>query len=129
MMATPGASDDAALSRTTPRKTEPPSDVEALRADIEHTRTELGETIQALAARADVKARLQETADDAKARVREGLHTAALEAKTAAAEAPKKAQVLAERTGQAVRRNPVPFAVAAAGAVLVVLFIRWRRNR
>jgi ElaB/YqjD/DUF883 family membrane-anchored ribosome-binding protein len=128
MTATPGASDGAALSRTTPGESRPPSDVEALRADIAHTRAELGETVQALAAKADVKARLHETADEAKARVRVGLHNAAAEARTAAVEAPEKAQELAARTGEAVRRNPVPLAALAAGALLVVLFIRWRRH-
>src|SRR5262249_38095636 len=51
-------------------------DVEALRREIAHTRAELGETMQALAAKADVKARLQETADEARARVRERLQNA-----------------------------------------------------
>ncbi len=94
-------------------------DVEALRREIAHTRAELGETIQALAAKADVKARLQETADEARARVRERLQSAV----------PKQAQDLAVRTGRAMRRNPVPVAAAAGVAVLMVLFIRWRRNR
>jgi ElaB/YqjD/DUF883 family membrane-anchored ribosome-binding protein len=94
-------------------------DVEALRREIAHTRAELGETMQALAAKADVKARLQETADEARARVRERLQSVV----------PKQAQDLAVRTGRAVRRNPVPVAAAAGAAVLVVLFIRWRRNR
>jgi ElaB/YqjD/DUF883 family membrane-anchored ribosome-binding protein len=122
MTATPGAADGAALSRQVPDGTPSPDGVEALRADIAQTRAQLGETVQALAAKADVKARLQETADEAKARVREGLHNAA-------AEAPEKAQVLAARTGRAVRRNPVPLVVVAGAAVLVVLFIRWRRRR
>jgi ElaB/YqjD/DUF883 family membrane-anchored ribosome-binding protein len=103
--------------------------VDELRADIEHTRAELGETVQALAARVDVKARLQETADEARARVREGLQNAAGEARTAAAEAPERAQELASRTGRAVRRNPVPFVVVVGAAALIVLFLRRRRNR
>src|SRR5262249_6405448 len=94
-------------------------DVEALRREIAHTRAELGETMQALAAKADVKARLQETADEARARVRERLQSAV----------PKQAQDWAVRPGGAVRRIPVPGATAAGVAVLVVLFIRWRRNR
>jgi hypothetical protein len=42
----------------------------ALRAEIEQTRAALGETVSALAAKADVKARAQEKADEVRARMR-----------------------------------------------------------
>ncbi|NJC70443.1 DUF3618 domain-containing protein [Planosporangium thailandense] len=130
MTTTPGASDGSAGSRAIrPEQYAPPADVDELRADIAHTRAELGETVQALAAKVDVKARLQETRQEAKARVREGLQNAAEEARLAAVEAPERAQELATRTGRAVRRNPVPFVVAAGAAALIVLFVRWRRSR
>jgi ElaB/YqjD/DUF883 family membrane-anchored ribosome-binding protein len=129
MTTTPGASDGPAPPRTEPGHPKPPNDVDELRADIAHTRAELGETVQALAAKADVKARLQETKDEARARVREGLQSAAEEARMAAIEAPERAQELASRTSRAVRRNPVPFIVAAGAAALIVLFVRWRRGR
>jgi cobalamin biosynthesis Mg chelatase CobN len=45
-------------------------DVEALREEIRQTRAELGETVQALAAKADVKARAKEQVEQAKARVK-----------------------------------------------------------
>ena len=45
-------------------------DVEALRAEIKQTRTELGETVQALAAKADVKARAKEQVEQTKQKVR-----------------------------------------------------------
>jgi ElaB/YqjD/DUF883 family membrane-anchored ribosome-binding protein len=123
--ATGGGADGAAVSKAVQGNSKRSTDVEALRRDIALTRAELGETVQALAAKADVRARLQETADDAKARVRERLQYATVEARSA----PERAQVLAVRTGQAVRRNPAPFAVAAGAVALVVLFIRWRRRR
>jgi ElaB/YqjD/DUF883 family membrane-anchored ribosome-binding protein len=110
-MTTPGARDGAEVSHNGP------ADVDELRADIAQTRAELGETVQALAAKVDVKARLQETADGAKARLREGL-----------VEAPERAQHLATRTGAAVRRNPVPYLVAAGAAALIVLLVQWRRS-
>ena len=47
-------------------------DVQMLREDIKQTRAELGETVQALAARADVKARAKEQVEQTKQRVREG---------------------------------------------------------
>jgi len=130
MTATPGASDGAAVTGTVvQRQQKPPANVEELRADIAQTRAELGETVQALAARADVKARLHESADEAKARVREKLHDAAIEARLAASEAPQRAQQLAVRAGRAVRNNPMPLAVAAAAVGLLVLFAGWRRRR
>jgi ElaB/YqjD/DUF883 family membrane-anchored ribosome-binding protein len=124
-----GAADGTAVSKAAHGNSKRPTDVETLRQEIAQTRAELGETVQALAAKADVKARLQETADDAKARVREGLQNAAVEAKSAAAAAPERAQAMAVRTGRAIRSNPVPFVVAAGAVALVVLFIRWRRSR
>lgn len=129
MTATPGASDGAALARTQAGNHKPATDVEQLRAEIAQTRAELGETVQALAARADVKARLQESADEAKARVRVGLHTAAVEAKTAAAQAPQRARRVAARARDAVRRDPRPAALAAGLVVLLVLFARWKKSR
>jgi hypothetical protein len=104
-------------------------DAADLRADIEQTRAALGETVQALAAKVDVKARLQETADDARARVRDGLHNAAVDARTAAADAPRRARQLATRAGTAARNNPVGLAVVAGSIVAVALLVRWRRNR
>ncbi len=46
-------------------------DTEALRREIARTRAELGETVQALAAKADVKARAREQVEQTKQRVRE----------------------------------------------------------
>ncbi|MDT4989261.1 MAG: hypothetical protein QOI74_3355 [Micromonosporaceae bacterium] len=104
-------------------------DAPDLRADIEQTRAALGETVQALAAKVDVKARLQETADDARARVRDGLRTAAVQARSAAADAPRRTRQLAIRAGAAARDNPVPLAVVAGSVAALALFVRWRRNR
>ncbi|MEV6349447.1 DUF3618 domain-containing protein [Actinoplanes sp. NPDC051851] len=44
-------------------------DLVALRAEIQRTRADLGETVQALAARADVKARAREQVEHARQRV------------------------------------------------------------
>jgi hypothetical protein len=133
MTATPGAAGGAAGSKAAQGNSKRSTDVETLRREIAQTRAELGETVQALAAKADVKARLQETADDAKARVREGLQNAAVEARSALSgattAAPAKAQALAVRTGRTVRSNPVPFVAAIGAVALVVLFVRWRRSR
>ncbi len=42
----------------------PPDDIEALAEEIEQTRESLGETVEALAAKADIKARVQDKVTD-----------------------------------------------------------------
>jgi hypothetical protein len=71
-----------------------------LRAEIAQTRAELGETVEALAAKTDVKAR-----------------TAALKARAADAV-----------RGPAVRRSVAPAAAAAALATGVLLVVRGRKR-
>lgn len=78
---------------------------EALRAEILQTRAELGRTVEALAAKANVKARVRETADEAKVRVRESVRDAG------------------RRAGQ-----PVPLIVVAAGVAALVVFVVLRRR-
>jgi Tfp pilus assembly protein FimV len=82
-------------------------DLEALRAEIRQTRAELGETVQALAAKTDVKARAREELDQAKAKARVRLHDA----------------------GEQVKANPLPLiAVVGAGLALVGIIIVVRRG-
>jgi hypothetical protein len=94
----------------------------SIRQDIEATREELGETVEALAAKTDVtgqakrklgetRAAVSEKADDVFGKAREATPDTA---------AGMFAQVLG-----AVRRNPVPF---VAGALLVGLLIGRRTS-
>ncbi len=53
-----------------------PTEPDELRRDIEQTRAELGETIEALAAKADVKARAHEAVEEARERVQSAAHNA-----------------------------------------------------
>jgi cobalamin biosynthesis Mg chelatase CobN len=124
-------------------------DVRALRAEIAKTRADLGETVQALAAKADVKARAKEQVEQTKAKVKaqaagagEKVRDAALiatdrvrhvaaqasaSARGAAADAGGKAQGATYQ----VRRNPIPLAAVLAGVVAVVgviLIVRGRRR-
>jgi ElaB/YqjD/DUF883 family membrane-anchored ribosome-binding protein len=78
---------------------ETPSDPDELREEIAATREDLGETVQALADKANVKARAREMVKERK----------------------QQAGHAAEHGVQAVRRRPLPFAVVAA--LLVGLFI------
>ncbi|MFI5937194.1 DUF3618 domain-containing protein [Actinoplanes sp. NPDC051494] len=133
-------------------------DVEALREDIKQTRAELGETVQALAAKADVKARAKEQVEvtkakakaqvlDATEKVREVATSAAATASSAAATASGKVRAatsvagdkvrdsgtldIAQDARDQVRRNPIPFtAIVAAGLALagVILIVRGRRR-
>ena len=76
-------------------------DTELLREEIRRTRAELGDTVQALAAKVDVKARVRASA----------AHTR-------------------ERAGAAVRGDPVPWAalVAGAAAAIILLMVIQRRR-
>jgi cobalamin biosynthesis Mg chelatase CobN len=66
--------------------------VDELRAEIQQTRSELGETVQALAAKADVKARAKDQVELTKQKV-----------KAQAAEAGEKVRVAAVAAGDKVR--------------------------
>jgi hypothetical protein len=100
-----------------------PREPEEIQQDIEATREQMGDTVQALAAKTDVKARAKEKVADVKesvsARADDALHrvkeTAPDSAVSAAAELPEKA-----------RQNPVP--VAAVGA-FVAGFLAGRISR
>ncbi|MFI5496169.1 DUF3618 domain-containing protein [Actinoplanes sp. NPDC051859] len=133
-------------------------DVDALRADIKQTRAELGETVQALAAKADVKARAKEQVEITKAKAKAQVHEATEKvrdaAATAAAVASDKVRSATAQAGDKVapaidkvretgaidkayeardqvQRNPIPLAaVLAAGVALVgvILIVRGRRR-
>jgi len=93
-------------------------DPAAIRADIERTRAELGDTVEALAAKTDVKARAQDAAHAAKVRVQDSV------AETAHAVADEAKQVR-----QVIARRPVPAAAVAgaAAAVTALLVLLGRR--
>lgn len=85
----------------------PDAGIDELQADIERTRRELGDTVSALAEKADVKGRVQDKA---------------VETREAAIQ---KAQVVQE----AVKRNPaIDIGVLVAIAIGITIWAR-RRNR
>lgn len=93
---------------TTPDQNGPsaPTDREAIEADIAATRADLGETVDALSRKLDVKSRVRTKAADTTSRVR---------AKAA------------DTTGR-VRREPVVPAAVLAGALLALALVVWRRR-
>lgn len=106
---------------------EPAAEYDGLRQEIEQTRAELGETVEALAAKADVKTRAQQMADDARSRVREtatetvekALHTA-----TNGLDAAKKAT----RTAKMMLNRPRVWVFAALAGIGVVSAVIARRR-
>ncbi len=126
----------------------PKPSVEELRADIKQTRAELGETVQALAAKADVKARAKEQVEHTKQRVLAQAAEAGVKVREAAAGATGRVRTAAAQTAEKVRDNehvptsgtemrdrvrnaPVPLSLVFAGVVAVVgviLIVRGRRG-
>lgn len=89
------------------------SDPEQLRQEIEATREQMGDTVEALAAKADVKARAQEKVQETKETVAEKIQ----EAKERVTQAsPETARTAAYDASTRAKQNPIP--TAAAGAFL-----------
>ncbi len=97
-----------------PESADRPTDPEVLRAQIDETRAELGDTVEALAGKADVKGQIKETVEDKKEQVRERQDQASAEIK---------------KVGERAKDNPAPFAAAGAVALLVIVLLRRRGRR
>ncbi|MEV0127232.1 DUF3618 domain-containing protein [Dactylosporangium sp. NPDC050688] len=112
-----------------------PTDPEALRQEIARTRAGLGETVEALAARADVKARAQEAVSTsvtaAKLRMREGVEQVAVNAAYAGRELrihPRKAlERSLQRMVHSARERPAPW-VVASGLLVLMALIGYRKG-
>jgi Protein of unknown function (DUF3618) len=114
--------DDHGTGRTTvtvaPAAPRPPASAAELRAEIERTRTELGETFAALAGKTDVKGRARHKAAGMARRVRD--KPAAIVAQVRET-SPASATAAAGRARDGVRRHPVPVtAIAALAAGLAI---------
>jgi uncharacterized protein DUF3618 len=124
---------------TTGAEPERPLSVDEARADIAQQREELGETVAALAHRADVKARYREGRDRAVDRTEAVARqaVAAVEARWPAGVAAVRRTVAAAEDrwpegAAAVRRSPETAAAVAAGTLLLALLVirgASRRNR
>jgi ElaB/YqjD/DUF883 family membrane-anchored ribosome-binding protein len=88
-------------------------DPEQLQREIEETRGELGDTVEALAAKADVKAQAKQKADETKASVIGKKDELLGKAKHAS---PDSASAAASQASQTARENPVPLAAIGAFA-------------
>ncbi len=102
---------------------------EQLRDDIERTRQNLGDTVAALAAKADVKARARQTAGTAKAWMRDKASNGPQIARQRARHMTEIAPHRAAEAGRVVRRHPVPAALAVCAAVALLIMGLRRRYR
>jgi hypothetical protein len=107
-----------------------PTDREELRTEIAQTRSDLGETVEALAGKADVKARAKHAAGEAAVHAKQKL-SAATDRAAQAADAVAETAVSAKDQLPPQARRPLPWAVLGAAAVvagLVVVLVRrgWR---
>jgi hypothetical protein len=136
------------MSETRPADVGAGAPAEVLREDIAQTRQDLGETVEALAAKADVKARAKDAARQTTAVVRERTQTTAEAARArgrhaaaVARERGQKTAIVAKergrdtagRAGASVRRRPGVWAAVGAGALAVtaglVGVVAWRRRQ
>jgi hypothetical protein len=85
------------------------NDPQQIQREIEQTRAQLGETVEALAAKTDPKARAREKAEDVKASVREKKEQVFDRAKQASPAGTSEAAAQVARTA---RQNPLPIGAA-----------------
>ncbi len=118
-----------------------PDTLAAARAEVERTREELGETVEALAYKADVKARAKDKAGEVKAKAAETVEQVKAKAGETVDEVKAKAEEVraeaddvvvqakgnAESAGDRVRRLP-PAVLAAVALGLVALVVVLRRR-
>jgi uncharacterized protein DUF3618 len=112
-----------------------PTDPEQLREEIARTRAELGQTVESLAAKTDVKARAKDAVAAAGDRVREKVSTVADRAtqkagvvkEQAAGAVAKSTSAVKQKVSQGDRplpvRRPLPLAAIGAAAVLIGLVV------
>jgi ElaB/YqjD/DUF883 family membrane-anchored ribosome-binding protein len=107
-----------------------PDDQHELEKEIEQTRERLGETVEALAAKVDVKAQAQEKLGQLTARLK-GKATEATRQLRLQDKA-NQAKQQATQAGQQIRKRPIPAAatVGVIGALVLyfTLIRRWTRR-
>jgi ElaB/YqjD/DUF883 family membrane-anchored ribosome-binding protein len=118
--------------------TDEPEELAAVRAEVERTREELGNTVEALAYKADVKARAHDKVEEIKTQAVQKVDEVKAKAAGTAEQVKHRAEDTAEHArataqdtvGQAqarVRKVP-PIAIAGGAVGLALLVILWRRR-
>jgi serine/threonine protein kinase HipA of HipAB toxin-antitoxin module len=116
------------MSKDTAGGGTPPQSADALTADIERTRQELGETVEALVAKADVKTRAQDRAAEVAGSLRGKARTAIGRAREGARGVKEKAAGHGPVT-QAMRGGRVYSVAAVTGTALLLAWLTVRRRR
>lgn len=99
---------------------EQPQTVEEARERIEQDRAALEETVESLAAKADVTGRAKTKVSEVKDATQARAHDVA--------EAAKEKTPAPDQVAAATRENPQYVALAAGGIALVVALVIWRRR-
>lgn len=110
------------MTQSSPRP--PAGEQEQILADIERTRNDLGRSVQALAAKVDVPARMKDKAGQAREQLGGTLATLRGTARAKAPEVPGKVGTAVQKAG----RRPKAIA-AVAGVCAVAGLMIWRRRR
>jgi hypothetical protein len=98
-------------------------DANQLREEIERTREHLGETVEQLAAKVDVKGRAQAKATELAGQVSRQAKSTVAQGRVQAAQARKQG-------AKAARTHRVQLSAAAAGVLLAAIaFTIWRRSK
>jgi hypothetical protein len=105
----------------------PPDDPDQLKTEIEQTRQQLGDTVDQLAAKADVKARAQAKVADSKAKVAAtagGTGREQLQRRT-----PDPVKRAVGQGAESARRYRTQLAIATGAVVVGILVVRWWKRR
>jgi len=105
-----------------PEDTQETRSPEEIRADIDKTREEVGDTVESLTAKTDVKAQARDRIDEIKGNVRAKAGEAKAKAQSAT---PESAQQGGQQLVAKVRENPAPVVL---GAAVLVAFLLGRRT-
>jgi len=108
----------------TPPQTGEERTPEEIRREIDQTREELGDTVEALAAKTDVKAQVKGRVDEIKSDAGQRKDELVSKAKEAV---PESAGAGAQQVAETVKSRPVPF--SAAGAFAAGLLVGWVLRR
>ena len=107
----------------------PEAGIDDIQADIEHTRKELGETIGALSAKADVTGQVQHKVTGTKDRITEkASETKGVVVEKAHAAQSAARDVVTDSTGSVKPSVPIAALVVTA-AILAISVAVWRRRR
>ena len=107
-----------------------PDDQQELEKEIEQTREQLGQTVEALTAKVDVKARAQQELGQLTARLKGKVTEATRQLRLQ--DRANQAKQQAAQAGQQIRKRPVPAAATVGVIGALVLFFtvgrRWMRR-